>query len=209
LAGVVIWISVTSIGNSVFSGCTGLTSVTIPGSVTSIGYNAFKDCSKLGTVTFQGTTTIPTLDEQYGGVLAGCQFVTESTKGIHVPSCQYLSQEGWSDYESYIADAPHIKFSYTVDGAVITQSCANCGEQLGTATISVDSGADLNYTGSEIKPAKVTYSDGWVEDNNKPDNTAITYENNIDAGTATAKLTIGGATAVSYTHLTLPTIYSV
>lgn len=121
--------------------------------------------------------------------------MTRNEKGIHVPSCQYLSQEGWSNYKSYIADAPHIKFSYTADGAVITQSCANCGEKLGTATISVDSGADLNYTGSEIKPAKVTYSDGWVEDNNKPDNTAITYENNINAGTATAKLTIGGATA--------------
>ena len=45
--------SVTSIGNSAFSGCTGLTSITIPDSVTSIGSYAFYGCSNLAIVTFK------------------------------------------------------------------------------------------------------------------------------------------------------------
>ena len=43
--------SVTSIGQSAFKDCTGLTSVTIPNSVTSIGYAAFWVCSGLTSVT--------------------------------------------------------------------------------------------------------------------------------------------------------------
>ena len=39
--------SVTSIGNSAFLGCSGLTSITIPDSVTSIGDRAFYGCSGL------------------------------------------------------------------------------------------------------------------------------------------------------------------
>ena len=43
--------SVTIIGSSAFSDCTGLTSVTIPNSITSIGESAFSDCTGLRTIT--------------------------------------------------------------------------------------------------------------------------------------------------------------
>ena len=49
--------SVTSIGSWAFSGCSGLTSVTIGNGVTSIGYRAFKDCSGLTSVTIPDSVT--------------------------------------------------------------------------------------------------------------------------------------------------------
>ncbi|MDE5887162.1 MAG: leucine-rich repeat domain-containing protein, partial [Muribaculaceae bacterium] len=55
----VIPAGVTSIGNSVFSGCSGLTSVTIPPSVTTIGRSAFFYCRGLKSVTIpEGVTSI-------------------------------------------------------------------------------------------------------------------------------------------------------
>ncbi len=49
--------SVTSIGDWVFSGCTGLTSVTIPDSVTSIGDGAFYGCTGITSITIFGSVT--------------------------------------------------------------------------------------------------------------------------------------------------------
>lgn len=49
---------VTSIGNQAFSDCSGLTSVTIPSSVTSIGIRAFYNCSGLTCITIPGSVTI-------------------------------------------------------------------------------------------------------------------------------------------------------
>ena len=48
---------VTSIGDYAFSGCSGLTSVTIGNSVTSIGSNTFYDCSGLTSVTIPNSVT--------------------------------------------------------------------------------------------------------------------------------------------------------
>ena len=47
--------SVTAIGESAFSYCTGLTSITIPGSITSIGDLAFCQCTKLTDIYYMGT----------------------------------------------------------------------------------------------------------------------------------------------------------
>ena len=57
LASITIPNSVTSIGDYAFDGCTGLTSITIPNSVTSIGEWAFQDCSGLTSITIPNSVT--------------------------------------------------------------------------------------------------------------------------------------------------------
>ena len=49
--------SVTIIGSSAYSGCSGLTSITIPNSVTSIGGSAFSSCSGLTSITIPNSVT--------------------------------------------------------------------------------------------------------------------------------------------------------
>lgn len=56
---------VTSIGNSAFFGCRGLTSITIPKNVTSIGIGAFDGCVQLANIYFRGT------EEEWGAITKG------------------------------------------------------------------------------------------------------------------------------------------
>ena len=66
--------SVTRIGNSAFSYCDGLTSITIPNSVTHIGKSAFLSCTNLSSATIgNGITTIGTT------VFAYCSSLTSIT----------------------------------------------------------------------------------------------------------------------------------
>jgi hypothetical protein len=83
LTGITIPESVTSIGSSAFSHCTGLTSVTIPASVTSIGYNAFNECSSLTSVTFAGTIASGSFSSSlaFDGDLRAKFYATDSANG--------------------------------------------------------------------------------------------------------------------------------
>ena len=91
--------SVTSIGNSAFFGCSGLTSVTIGNSVTSIGYSAFYGCSGLTSV------TIPNSVISIGNsAFFGCSGLTSVTipnsvtkiGGTAFSSCSGLTSVTWN-----------------------------------------------------------------------------------------------------------------
>ncbi|MBV3387928.1 leucine-rich repeat domain-containing protein [Prevotella copri] len=79
--------SVTSIGESAFDGCSGLTSLTIPSSVTSIGESAFDGCSGLTSLTIPSSVT--SIGES---VFFGCSGLTSFT----IPSS--VTSIGWGAF---------------------------------------------------------------------------------------------------------------
>ena len=86
--------SVTEIGKSAFSGCSSLTSVTIPESVTGIGEQTFYRCSSLTSVTIPNSVT-----EIGGSAFFGCSSLTSVTipdsvneiKGYTFSGCSSLT----------------------------------------------------------------------------------------------------------------------
>lgn len=81
LTSVTIGNNVTSIGDGAFSGCSGLTSVTIGNNVNSIGGGAFGGCSGLTSVTIPNSVTIIG-----AGAFSGCSNLTSVTIGNKVTS---------------------------------------------------------------------------------------------------------------------------
>lgn len=105
-----------------------------------------------------------------------------------------------------IAETTGHSYTYTANDFVLTETCTNnCGHQAIASIVP----REAIYTGSEITDAAtISYDSGtWAGD--AP---VLSFENNVTVGTATAKMTAGGATAsttfkinpanISYTTVT-------
>ena len=116
--------SVTSIGRSAFSGCSGLTSVTIPNSVTSIGYKAFSGCSGLTSVTIPNSVT--SIEDW---AFYGCSSLTSVT----IPN-SVTSIGNWAFYGCSSLTSVTIPNSVTSIGDGVFEDCS------GLTSINVASG---------------------------------------------------------------------
>ncbi len=106
--------SVTSIGSSAFSGCSGLTSVEIPNSVTSIGFAAFYDCSSLTSVTsyIPANKLFPIDSDTF-------YFADTDQCTLYVPKGAketYATMEGWNVFENIVEIHPGYELTVTDAG---------------------------------------------------------------------------------------------
>ena len=112
----------TSIGRSVFYGCSGLTSITIPDSVTSIGDSVFEDCTGLTSVIIGNSVTSISYS-----AFAGCTGLTSITIPNSVTSiesdafgfCTNLTEIDFSTHNAVPTLADTSAFDYTSASLVI------------------------------------------------------------------------------------------
>uniref|UniRef100_UPI003F80B00C leucine-rich repeat domain-containing protein n=1 Tax=Prevotella merdae TaxID=2079531 RepID=UPI003F80B00C len=89
---------ITSINNGTFSGCNGLTSLTLPAGITSIGERAFWDCSGLTSI-YVYSEKVPKMgsDVFYGVDKKNCTlYVPQGTE------TDYFLADVWGDFENIV-----------------------------------------------------------------------------------------------------------
>ena len=89
--------SLTTIGYSAFSGCSGLTSVTLPNSVTTIGSYAFSGCVALTSLEIPSPSRIGYVSE---GVFKGCVTLTWVKLPKTVQYIESFAFDGCSSFAS-------------------------------------------------------------------------------------------------------------
>ena len=139
--------SVTSIGNSAFYECYGLTSVTIPNSVTYIGRDAFYGCDELTDVYCQAEKLRNNKWSGEGLYTYPSAFSFPQAMTLHVPAASieaYKAIEPWNDFMSIVAlEGISIHGDVTGNGTVDDEDIAfvlNC-----IINSIFDTKADINH----------------------------------------------------------------
>jgi hypothetical protein len=145
--------SVTSIGDSAFYGCTGLTSITIPGNVTSIDYGAFYGCTGLESITIPDSVTSISSD-----AFRNCTSLT----GITIPdSVTSIGESAFSDCTGL--ESVTIGNSVTIINFRAFSGCTGLESITFTGTMAqwnaVNKGSDYLYN---TKVTTIQCSDGNV-----------------------------------------------
>ena len=168
-------LNVTSIGEFAFSGCTSLTSITIPYSVTTIDNNAFNGCTSLTSIDYNGTVSQWKSIKGYGNVskIIKCtDGIISNGNTVTVDSVKYrLNDDYTAEVTDYSGTSGNITIpeSVTYEGLTfkvtsIGSSAFNNCSSLTSVTIpnSIESIGDNAFNGcSKLKkieiPDSVTY----------------------------------------------------
>ena len=176
--------SVTSIGKQAFSYCSGLTSVTIPNSVTSIGDYAFYECSGLTSITIPNSVT-----SIGASAFASCSGLTSVTIGNSVTSIGESAFFG--------CDIPEVISNIEDPFTIATNTFSN--NTFNNATLYVPKGTVDKYKATEgwKKFAFIEEGDGSgkTPEAQKCEKPTISYQN--------GKLTFHSATEGAVCHSTI------
>lgn len=158
--------TISSIGNSAFYNCSRLASITIPSSVTSIGSSAFSSCLGLTSIVSECTTT-PTLGNN-------CFENVSTDIPVYVPKgsvAAYKAASGWSSFSKIVSvktsdwsaptatDAVYVDANYALTDDVTVADVYFASDAY---VLTIPEGKTLRVTGSidATLPSQIVVEDG-------------------------------------------------